>query len=141
MITLRILKKKSKQAREILIAHYRFQSKDFFLAERRDNYHGQRIRCGCPQKGDLGRGCDCQWHPLKGTPMTGETSGYYEPEWDERTAFEDLQKKIMWEARPATISDREWSRILSITGVKPITAEKVEDWFREDDDLACEAAG
>lgn len=141
MLTLRILKKKSKQAREIMIAHYRYAPKDFFLAERGDNYHGLRIRCSCPQRSDMPRGCDCQWHPLPGTPMTGEMSGYYEPEWDERTAFEDLQKKVMWEQRPPSMTDREWSRTLAITGVTSITAADVEAWFREDEEVDCEAIG
>ncbi|MDM9619110.1 hypothetical protein [Rhizobium sp. S96] len=29
-------------------------------------------------------------HPRKGTPMVGCTSGYYEPEWEEETAWEAL---------------------------------------------------
>lgn len=29
-------------------------------------------------------------HPRKGTIMVGETSGYYEPEWSEATAYEAL---------------------------------------------------
>lgn len=29
-------------------------------------------------------------HPRKGTIMVGETSGYYEPEWSEETAYEAL---------------------------------------------------
>lgn len=33
-------------------------------------------------------------HPLRGTPMVGEMLGYYEPEWDEETAWEALLKII-----------------------------------------------
>lgn len=29
-------------------------------------------------------------HPLKGTVMVGAVTGYYEPEWDEQTAYEAL---------------------------------------------------
>ncbi|CAN0620564.1 protein of unknown function [Burkholderia multivorans] len=32
--------------------------------------------------------------PLKGTVMVGEMSGYYEPEWDEKTAWEALLEAI-----------------------------------------------
>lgn len=60
-------------------------------------------------------------------------SGYYEPEWDERTAFEDLQKQVMWESQPASMTPGDWDRTRRITGVKPITAEEVEEWFHEDE--------
>ena len=36
-------------------------------------------------------------HPRKGTPMVGAMLGYYEPEWEEETAFEALQD-IVWNA-------------------------------------------
>ncbi|WP_102867912.1 hypothetical protein [Pseudovibrio exalbescens] len=35
-------------------------------------------------------------HPLKGTPMIGETSGYYEPEWSEETCWERLCGLVFW---------------------------------------------
>lgn len=131
MMTIRVLKKKSKQAAPLL-AHYR--ASPVFLASRGDAYHGLIIRC--PHKPDRQRfkthGCDCAWHPLKGTPMTGEISGYYEPEWSERTALEDLQTRITWEGRPQTMSDNEWSHALRIAGVHPITEKEVEALFGAD---------
>jgi hypothetical protein len=33
-------------------------------------------------------------HPLKGTPMVGGMSGYYEPEWDEETAWDSLSRMV-----------------------------------------------
>jgi hypothetical protein len=36
-------------------------------------------------------------HPLKGTVMTGGMSGYYQPEWDEETAWETLQDIVITE--------------------------------------------
>lgn len=33
-------------------------------------------------------------HPRKGTVMVGAMSGYYEPEWDEETAFEALSQIV-----------------------------------------------
>lgn len=35
-------------------------------------------------------------HPRKGTVMVGAMSGYYEPEWDEETAWEALLKAVFW---------------------------------------------
>ncbi|WAP67215.1 hypothetical protein [Jiella pelagia] len=35
-------------------------------------------------------------HPLAGTVMVGGISGYYEPEWDEQTAYEALSEAIFW---------------------------------------------
>lgn len=38
-----------------------------------------------------------QWaEPLKGTIMVGAVSGYYEPEWDEETAWDSLKGIIRW---------------------------------------------
>lgn len=34
--------------------------------------------------------------PRKGTMMVGATSGYYEPEWDEETAWEALSEQVHW---------------------------------------------
>lgn len=149
MTTLRTLKKKSKQAREILIAHYGFGHSHFFLAERVDNYHGFRVRCD--HRAKPGRRmmldgilrCDCQSHPLRGTPMTGEVSGYYEPEWDERTALEELQRLVEWGDRPGSMSEREWRRTLAVSGVTPITDADVQAMLRDDeaDDEAGEFIG
>ncbi|MBN3853802.1 hypothetical protein G3N59_10460 [Paraburkholderia sp. Ac-20340] len=33
--------------------------------------------------------------PLKGTVIVGEMSGYYEPEWDEETAWESLERIVL----------------------------------------------
>lgn len=33
-------------------------------------------------------------HPRKGTPMVGGVSGYYEPEWDEETAWDALSGMV-----------------------------------------------
>lgn len=33
--------------------------------------------------------------PLKGTIMVGETCGYYEPEWEEQTAWESLRTIVL----------------------------------------------
>lgn len=133
MITRRALKKKSKAARAILIAHYRYTAKSFFLSERGDNYHGLRIRCDHIRK--PGRfSCDCQSHPLKCTPMIGEMKGYYEPEWDEHTALEELRQKVEWEARPGSMSEHDWRRTLAVAGVKPITQADVDAWFRDDEE-------
>ncbi|ACL58502.1 hypothetical protein [Methylobacterium nodulans] len=132
-MTLRILKKKSKQAAEILTKHYADQISDIFLAERCENYHGLVIRCGCPKRDDDLRRCDHQWHPLPGTPMTGEVSGYYEPEWNERTAWETLWQLVHWGERPATMTDREWWRTKAITGTEPVDVDAlVAEWERED---------
>ena len=135
MITLRALKKKSKQAREILIAHYGYKPKKFFLAERGDSSHGLRVRCDHLKKPSRFT-CECQSNPRKGTPMTGEMSGYYEPEWDERTALEELQQKIAWWPRPDRMSDKEWRRALAVSGVKPISQAEIDAWAHET--LGCE---
>lgn len=94
-MTLRTLKKKSKQALPIMLKHYpRELTGEVFTAERGANYHGRVIRCThgtgdpCLVKGRPR--CECTYHPLKGTPMVGAMSGYYEPEWDERPVLEDL---------------------------------------------------
>ncbi|WP_420104104.1 hypothetical protein [Bosea sp. (in: a-proteobacteria)] len=135
MITLRTLKKKSKQAQAILIEHYGYKPERFFLAERGDNYHGLNIRCDHLRKPGRFR-CDCQSHPLPHTPMTGEVSGYEEPEWDERTALEELRKKVDWEPRPASLSDKAWRRVLTISGTKPVTQADLDMWFADLDDAS-----
>lgn len=132
MMTLRSLKKKSKQARQILIAHYRYKPEQFFLAERYDNYHGVRIRCDHLAK--PGRfSCECQSHPLPGTPMTGGMSGGDEPEWSEHAALIDLQDTVLWSDRPASMSDRQWRRTLAIARVKPITEADIAAMLADDE--------
>ena len=123
-MNLRILKKKSKQALRYL-GHYELQGK-VFEAERGGNYHGMIVRCNHRRKplefanNKRGR-CDfCDYHPLHGTPMTGEVRGYYEPEWEERTAYEELCNRIQWGDRPAIMSDDDWNRALKLTRTTPI---------------------
>lgn len=134
MMTRRILKKKSKQAREILIAHFRYTPDQFFLAERDDSYHGMRIRCGHLRK-PARFSCECQSHPLAGTPMLGGMSGGEEPEWSERTALTDLQGLVEWGDRSAGMSDREWRRALAITRATPITDADIEAMLADDEAL------
>lgn len=134
MITLRTLKKKSKQAVEILQRHYpRDIEGELFLSKRHENYHEYIIRCthgaGDPAYGKRPH-CDCTYHPLKGTPMFGGVSGYYEPEWEEKTALSVLQSAVEWNDRPETMTDREWKRTLRISGVKPVTEEDLAEWMR-----------
>lgn len=136
MITLRTLKEKSKQALPILLKHYGLDPASVFLAEAGENYHGLVIRCehgeGDPSRVPGRPRCDCTSHPLAGTPMTGEVSGYYEPEWDERTTIEALMQRVMWNDRPATMTDAEWAAALTITGVTPVTEAEIDAWARED---------
>lgn len=82
---LRILKKKSKQAKNMLIELGMMKESDFFTAEKLENYHETDIRCGCHDPF-----CNCSYHPLKGTPMTGERVGHEYQEWEEKTAFDVL---------------------------------------------------
>lgn len=112
-MNLRILKKLSKRAAPYLAALG--DNREQFLAEKGENYHGLIIRdrtdwerswchpshhVGWHRKGE----CFCAearkgyryivrtpYHPLKGTPMVGAMHGYYEPEWDEETAFGALR--------------------------------------------------
>lgn len=112
-MNLRTLKKLSKRAAPLLplLGDNRKQ----FPAERWENYTGLRIGARKHWErmrsvhGDLTRGDDIKvrakdgrgwiWmhppnHPRKGTIMVGEVSGYYEPEWDEETAYEALLKHV-----------------------------------------------
>ena len=112
-MNLRILKKLSKRAAQLLplLGDNRKQ----FRAEKADSYTGLLIRdraCwerGRSVHGDTIRqlerkkpaadGSGWVWmappcHPLKGTVMVGAVSGYYEPEWDEQTAWEALQQIV-----------------------------------------------
>ncbi len=114
-MNLRILKKLSKRAAPLLaqIGDYREQ----FFAEKWDNYtssaitsrkHWERSRCHPSHASEIGKNHGLlrsyyrsraghvicmsaeHIHPRKGTPMVGATSGYYEPEWDEETAWDAL---------------------------------------------------
>lgn len=113
---LRTLKKWSKVAAPILEKHY---GEKVFLAVRGENYHGLIISCKCPRRPHQIQHykCECQWHPLKNTPMVGRMSGYYEPEWDERTAFSELREYVLWGERPKAVTDAEWAIIMKAARV------------------------
>lgn len=108
-MNLRILKKLSKRAAPLLslLGDHRKQ----FRANSGDSYtgilirerkHYERIRSphahiihegGIKRPTADGRGFVAMWpphHPRKGTVMVGAMAGYYEPEWDEETAYEAL---------------------------------------------------
>jgi hypothetical protein len=135
MMRLRILKKLSTAAVPILEKHYRGQFGALFLAERGSNYHGLHISCRCPKRADRVAGCECQHHPLPGTPMVGLMSGYYEPEWEEETAFEWLHKAALWGNRPDGIAENEWAQIMRAARItaadQKVLAEKLERDVRE----------
>jgi hypothetical protein len=110
-VNLRILKKLSARAAPLLpmLGDCRRQ----FRAEKhdsctgiliKDRKHFERMRSPhaepSTREGSIkvpardGRGYIVMWppeSPRKGTVMVGATSGYYEPEWDEETAWEALQ--------------------------------------------------
>jgi hypothetical protein len=113
-VNLRILKKLSKKAAPLLplLGDNRQQ----FAAERGDNYMSVLIRDrkhwerGASAHNDRDQHGTIKWkprnpegrkypwsymtpprQPRKGTVMVGATSGYYEPEWDEQTAWEALE--------------------------------------------------
>lgn len=123
-MTLRTLKKRSKQAQPILERHFSGSLiGEQFPAARGENYHGLVIRC-THGSGDpclvAGRPrCECTWHPLKGTPMIGGMSGYYEPEWSEQTLYEVLSEVLRWSDKPGTMTDAEWANALRIVGLTP----------------------
>jgi hypothetical protein len=108
-LNLRILKKLSARAAPLLplLGDTRRQ----FRAARQDNYtgleikarkhfermrsvHGEPGRAGSVKRPARdGRGWVYAYppvHPREGTIMVGATFGYYEPEWDEETAWEAL---------------------------------------------------
>lgn len=104
-----------------------------FLSEG-DSPHGLVIRCDCPDRPDPSHGQSCYRcsSVLPGTPMIGAMSGYYEPEWDERTTYGILQDVTWWNARPATISDADWAEVLAIVGMTPQShAERMADLARQ----------
>jgi hypothetical protein len=123
---LRILKKKSNQSASIIARHYEARQ-DTFIAERGESYHGLKIRYGHLRHKPRFT-CQCQYHPLKGTPMFGGMSGYYEPEWEERTAFGELCELVMWGDRAGSMTDSEWERVLKITGVTPVDLVELRQW-------------
>lgn len=123
-MTLRTLKKRSKQARPILEKHFpESLIGEQFMAERGASYHGLVIRCthgsGDPCLVEGRPRCECTYHPLKGTPMIGGMSGYYEPEWSEQTLYEVLSGVLHWSDKPEPMTDAEWARALRIVGLTP----------------------
>ncbi|WP_376959676.1 hypothetical protein ABNQ39_07135 [Azospirillum sp. A26] len=152
-MNLRILKKLSKRAAPLL-AHFDIELHRLLLAEKGDSYTGLLIKdrtCW-----DRGRSVHDEvglheikhpardgngWvymrppsHPLKGTPMVGRTVGYEEPEWEERTALEELMECIRWSDKPATMTDAEWALAQRITGVTPITQDEIDGMLDDMDD-------
>ena len=113
-MNLRILKKLSKRAAPLL--PLLGDKREQFAAEKSENYsgttghdrkHWERHHALYPLylHGDItykprhGE----KWivlrepsHPLKGTVMVGEISGYYEPEWSEETAWDSLRDIVYW---------------------------------------------
>lgn len=127
-MNLRTLKKLSKLAAPILLQHFGRSPKTMFLARRHDNFHGLVIRCSHKQ----GRfGCGCDTYPLKGTPMIGGMQGHEEPEWEERTAWDELNEAVYWDGRPETMTDAEWSRCQRIARTTPVTDEDMDAWVRD----------
>ena len=136
MITLRTLKKLSKQALPVLQKHYPDALGDVFEAVRGENYHGLVIRCshgaGDPCLVEGRPRCDCTYHPLAGTPMTGGMDGGYEPEWSEKTVYEVLSDVTWWSDKPASMTDAEWAAALRIVGMTPAShAERMASLNRE----------
>jgi hypothetical protein len=134
-MNLRTLKKLSKRSAAILSAHYGKDIPEIFLAERGENYHGVVIRCPHGKSGESLDLCDCHWHPLKGTPMLGATTGYYEPEWSEKTAWEWLQDLVEWGDRAATMTDAEWAETLKVARTKPITRKEIDAMLADEPEL------
>ncbi|MBO9589578.1 hypothetical protein [Devosia sp.] len=153
-MNLRILKKLSKRAAPLLVTlgdhreHFRAAH-----ARTGDNYHGligfprknwERSPCH-PTYQPTGTGRDrirvttrrgramvlaepC--HPLKGTAMVGAVSGYYEPEWDEETAWEALTRLVYthftdWCAYPDPLPTR---RIRSVSDVFAAAADIINEY-------------
>lgn len=114
-MNLRILKKLSKRA--ALLLPLLGDDREQFAAEKGENYgagafrherkHWERFhsihgdtrrgnRKWVPKSGNGWSGMRPPSHPLKGTVMVGAVTGYYEPEWDEETAFGSLCS-IVWD--------------------------------------------
>lgn len=162
-MNLRILKKLSKKAVPLL-AHFNHFGK-VFPAERGENYFsGHLITArkhwdrGRSVHGDIISQGEVKWPardgkgwiymrppacPLKGTPMVGAVSGYEEPEWDERTAWEELRECVAWHGKPATMTDEEWSAAQRLTRTSPVTDEELDAMAKdyESDADACGDCG
>jgi hypothetical protein len=146
-MNLRILKKLSKRAAPYLVKVGDMRQQ--FPAEKHDNYTNRIIRdrsCwerGASVHGDVIKEGEIKWlarnpkgrgervwcymwppsHPLKGTPMVGAMSGYYEPEWDEETAWEALREWV-------------WCQCYDFESNRQTRALKLpSDFFRAADEL------
>lgn len=118
-MNLRILKKLSKRAAPLL--PLLGDTREQFLSEAGDNYHGMMIcarkhweRCpsihaDCIRQGEIATAPRCRTgtrypyikvypphHPWPRTVMVGEVSGYYEPEWDEESAYGALATYVRY---------------------------------------------
>ncbi len=147
-MNLRILKKLSKRAAPYLplIGDTREQ----FPAETGDNYtktliwdrtcwersysaHGDRIREGEIKWLARNTSRRFPWcymapphHPLKGTVMVGSMCGYYQPEWDEETAWESFRDWVWWQfAKYSNDGSVHCARVFEYPG----------DFFRAADEL------
>lgn len=65
--------------------------------------------------------------------MVGEVSGYYEPEWSERTAYEQLREAVLFSARQRSMSDAEWAEAMGVTGVTAEDQKRIDEWVNASD--------
>lgn len=118
-MNLRILKKLSKRAAPLL--PLLGDNREQFPAREGDNYHGMIIRArkhwercpsvhtDCIREGELSTAPRCRVgsrypyvkvyppsHPWPRTVMVGEVSGYYQPEWDEESAYGALATYVRY---------------------------------------------
>lgn len=163
-MNLRILKKLSKRAAPLLVQlgddRKQFRAEHARLGQ---NYHGL---CGFPMKNWERSGCHptyepAPWdagkikhvtragrhmvlsepsHPLKGTMMVGGMSGYYEPEWDEESAWGALDYLVRihftdWGAEPDPLPTR---RIRTVSDVFAAALDMIEEYRIEASDRAGE---
>ncbi|AUD03457.1 hypothetical protein CWM47_17435 [Spirosoma pollinicola] len=59
--------------------------------------------------------------------MTGGMCGHYEPEWSEETIFGHVREAVYWNARPDGMTDKQWDRLVKITGATPITEDELRE--------------
>ena len=138
-MNLRILKKKSKQARPIIEKYYDFYAPKIFLARAGENYHGMNIKCRHIKKPGKYR-CECHYHPLDGTPMWGDMQGYYEPEWHEECLLSVLQESVIWGDKPEAMPPAVWEATLKICGITQKKIDEHSAWVREGIDGVMESA-
>lgn len=137
--TLAELKGWSERALVVLQKHYPEQIwGEVFLADPNEGYgyHGLRIRCDCQDVSERW-GCTRCTLASPGTPMIGGVTGYFEPEWDETTAYGLLSDIVRWEEKPPAMTDAEWAAVLAIVGMTPAShAESMAALEREMSELA-----